>query len=96
MYHVVDFPASAEFPPDEPPSFVVVQDHALAPYTNPPDGLVEILKNRYELIAKFIASDPAANNLYDRQDAFYLPLRGFRGVERPGPNLYVFRLKKSQ
>jgi 4-amino-4-deoxy-L-arabinose transferase-like glycosyltransferase len=29
-------------------------------------------------------------NAYDWQDDFYLPLGGFRGVERPGPNLDIY------
>jgi hypothetical protein len=30
-------------------------------------------------------------HVYDQQDAFCLPLAGFSGVGRPGPNLYVYR-----
>ena len=35
-----------------------------------------------------VRSEP--RNVYDLQDEFYLPLSGFRGIERPGPNLEVY------
>jgi hypothetical protein len=28
--------------------------------------------------------------VFDRQDAFFLPIAGFSGVERPGPNVSIY------
>ena len=38
-----------------------------------------------------VTPDPA--NVYDLQDEFFLPLTGFKQIERPGPNLEVYRRK---
>jgi hypothetical protein len=48
------------------------------------------LEAHYRLSADFevVAVDPS--NVYDKQDEFYLPLSGFRRIERPGPNLKVY------
>ena len=32
----------------------------------------------------------ATDAVYDWQDEFYLPLAGFGGIERPGPNLTIY------
>jgi hypothetical protein len=32
--------------------------------------------------------DPAL--VYDREDAIYVPLAGFRAVTRPGPNVEIY------
>jgi hypothetical protein len=29
--------------------------------------------------------------VYDPQDAFFMPLAGFDGVRRPGPNFYLYK-----
>jgi hypothetical protein len=45
----------------------------------------------YRLRQSFIAIDPKARgNWFDQQDAFYVPFAGFKGVKRPGPNIYIF------
>jgi hypothetical protein len=35
-----------------------------------------------------VTPDPA--NVSDLQDEFFLPLTGFKNIERPGPNLDVY------
>jgi hypothetical protein len=44
----------------------------------------------YERMLALEVSSPDARNVYDRQDDFYLPMAGFHGIERPGPNLHVY------
>jgi hypothetical protein len=34
---------------------------------------------------------PAGSGIYDRQDAFFLPIAGFTGVARPGPTVLIYR-----
>ena len=36
-----------------------------------------------------VASDERAN-IYDWQDDFFLPLTGFKRIERPGPNVTIY------
>lgn len=72
------------------PTIVIVQSSPLRP---PPDNSNEvkaILDAEYALVLTQhgVRSDPG--NVYDLQDEFYLPLTGFRGIERPGPNLEVY------
>ena len=74
------------------PAVVIVQSSPLRP---PPDNMGEVeavLKAEYTLafVQHVVTADPA--NVYDLQDEFYLPLTGFRHIERPGPNLDVYVL----
>jgi hypothetical protein len=76
------------------PAVVIVQSSPLRP---PPDNMAEvdaILTADYRLafVQHVVEPDPA--NVYDLQDEFYLPLTGFRHIERPGPNLDVYVRKE--
>src|SRR5262249_8223204 len=77
----------------EPPDWIIVQRSAL-PYSHIPDVVVNMLQSDYELIYAVNAADlTVRDNVYDIQDAFYLPYGGFTGVRRPGPNLEMYRRK---
>ncbi len=53
--------------------------------------VIEILEESYSLVKSFDVVDVEnSENAYDHQDAFYLPYSGFEGVERPGPNIYIY------
>lgn len=72
------------------PAVVIVQSSPLRP---PPDDMADVqavLDADYTkaFTQRVVTGDRA--NVYDLQDEFYLPLAGFRGIERPGPNLDVF------
>ena len=46
---------------------------------------------RYGLALQIEASTfPSPGRVYDWQDQFFLPLTGFSGIVRPGPNLAVY------
>jgi hypothetical protein len=45
----------------------------------------------YELRRTFHAVNMLAPHVYDQQDAFFLPLSGFSGIGRPGPNISIYR-----
>ena len=63
-----------------------------SPLTGAPDlsEIGPILEREYELaFVQDVASDDP-RNVYDRQDKFYVPIAGFKGIERPGPNLRVY------
>jgi hypothetical protein len=78
---------------DAPPDLVIVQSSPVTWYTG--DSLLAgpVLQQQYVEVAQFRSYDPArtAAHVYDLLDAFYLPLRGFDGVERPGPNITIYR-----
>lgn len=60
--------------------------------TNPvPEFVARLLQNRYRRIHSVVAADLFSRvNVYDHQDAFYLPYAGFEGVNRPGPNISIY------
>jgi hypothetical protein len=49
------------------------------------------LASRYTLACVIEAQDLSTKGaVYDWQDEFYLPLAGFGGIWRPGPNLTIY------
>jgi 4-amino-4-deoxy-L-arabinose transferase-like glycosyltransferase len=73
------------------PDWIVVQRSAL-PYSHIPDPVVEMLPRDYVLAHVIKAADLAEpNNVYDIQDAFYMPYGGFRNIQRPGPNFEIYQ-----
>jgi hypothetical protein len=72
------------------PDLVIIHSSPLRPG---PPGLSEvrrILATDYELAYNRNVVGDHPGNIYDRQDDFYLPLAGFKGVERPGPNFSIY------
>ncbi len=45
----------------------------------------------FEEVARFGPGRPGCDAVYDLFDQFYLPFAGFAGVERPGPEVVVYR-----
>jgi len=84
-------------PTDRPPDWIVVQRSLLAPYSVVPPDIAALLEgDRYVLIRSFEAADlQATGHVFDRQDAFFLPLSGFQGITRPGPNIDVYRARQA-
>jgi hypothetical protein len=73
------------------PQYVVLEESPLLVYGKAPQGIARLVDARYVIVKSFEVVDVSARgNLYDQQDAFYLPFAGFGGVVRPGPNLYVY------
>ncbi len=82
---------SVDYDATPPPDLIVVAHCPLAYCDGPPDALYGRLTG-YELLQTFQALDDYNLRLvYDRDDAFFVPLAGFEAVTRPGPNLLVFR-----
>jgi len=79
------------FPPEATlPDLVIVQSSVVETPAVDLGGSQAILDTAYELryVRDVSSADPA--NVYDRQDEFYLPLAGFKGIDRPGPNLRIY------
>jgi hypothetical protein len=45
----------------------------------------------WEEMARFSPGTPLCSSVYDLFDQFYVPYAGFVGVERPGPQVTVYR-----
>lgn len=72
------------------PDWILLQDSPLPSTTQP--IVTELLREGYVEVRRFRALDlQGAWNLYDIQDAFFVPYAGFSGVQRPGPNFTLFR-----
>jgi len=79
------------------PQWMVVEQSALAGQYRPPAELQTWLSNLYLLRHSVQAADLTdRRNRYDQQDAFYLPLSGFHGIRRPGPNLWIYQKKSNE
>ena len=77
------------------PDWIVLQESPLPSTTQP--EVIELLKAGYERLTLIKAFDPLeTGNVYDRQDAFFLPFAGFAGVRRPGPNFVIYKHPSAQ
>jgi len=77
--------------PDMLPDWLILRRSPLRAYTPVPPAIEALAAARYTPVRVFAATrgdgDPAD---YDQQDAFFLPLAGFRNVLRPGPTIVVY------
>jgi 4-amino-4-deoxy-L-arabinose transferase-like glycosyltransferase len=75
------------------PDVIVIQQSPLPHYADASPPPRDFLEGRYTLgtiVAAFTPERPEQPRVYDWQDALYVPLEGFEGVERPGPNLAIY------
>jgi hypothetical protein len=72
------------------PDLVIVQSSPLMPAPPELADMERTLSRDYELAYHRDVVGTDAANVYDWQDDFYLPLTGFKGIERPGPNLKIY------
>lgn len=84
---------AAGFAQAREPDWIVIQQSPLTAYSRVPPAIASLVSsNRYVRVRSFIAIEPTADEaVFDRQDAFFLPLAGFRGINRPGPNFHVYQ-----
>jgi hypothetical protein len=71
------------------PDWILVQESPLPSETQP--IVHKFLKDGYQFVTFFRAYSRSDYHLFDRQDAFFAPYGGFRGVERPGPNYLLYK-----
>ena len=85
-YSSVEVEGSA---PTGPPDWILLQE---SPLPSDTQGLVKALfkENHYALIQQFKAFSPRQVPVYDLEDAFFAPYASFGGVQRPGPNFYLY------
>ena len=70
--------------------WIVTQEHPLIPSSRNA-GLRRQLDREGQLVQSFEPFTQEAAPVYDPIDAYYVPLSGFSGVERPGPTLRIYR-----
>jgi hypothetical protein len=76
------------------PDCIMIQESPLLPERKPPARIEALLQTSYGIKKSFEVVDiDDRENVYDQQDAFYLPFAGFGGIERPGPNIYIYERK---
>ena len=79
-------------PAGRTPDWIVVDDSPLPEYTAAPAALRALVSERYDMVHEVRGLTARAGAaIYDRQDAFFLPIAGFSGVERPGPTVRIYR-----
>jgi hypothetical protein len=74
------------------PQWIVLQESPLTMYSGTASA-VQAGLSKYDRRVTFRAVDTRQWHVYDQQDAFFLPLAGFSGVGRPGPNLSIYERK---
>lgn len=72
------------------PDWIVIQRSPLPQYSEVPAAMPAILDAHYQLAQSFPTGDDRPR-VYDPQDAFFLPLVGFDGLDRPGPSFDLYR-----
>ncbi len=72
-----------------PPQWIVVQESPLLLYSDVPEAVTAMLRD-YDLLHSVRAVNMRQPHVYDQQDAWFVPLAGFEGVARPGPNLSIY------
>ena len=79
------------------PDYIICEESSLEYYGQTALFIKQLIETNYQLIKRFTVVDvtePA--NSYDQQDLFYLPFAGFKGVQRPGPNIYIYARVKGK
>jgi len=73
------------------PEFIIIEKSPLIIYSKTPERIAQLIDSTYRLEKTFeVINIKAKENLFDQQDAFYLPFHGFKDIERPGPNIYIY------
>ncbi|MSS72244.1 MAG: hypothetical protein EXS64_12250 [Candidatus Latescibacteria bacterium] len=77
-------------------SYVVTQESPLRTYARMDEGMRAILEAHATPVAVFDPFSPGSSPrpVYDSIDAFFVPMAGFSGVERPGPKIAIYRLDR--
>src|SRR5207249_121726 len=68
---------------------VVTHSHQL-PYSQPNAALLQRLGPQLRLLAEFTPYRDGPAGRFEAEDAYYVPIAGFCGVERPGPLVRVY------
>jgi hypothetical protein len=86
-------PATKSFgdPAGRTPDWIVLYDSPLFTYATIDNELRFLVDRQYVLMKEVRGTRGDASGVYDLQDAFFLPFSRFDTVERPGPDVRIFR-----
>jgi hypothetical protein len=71
--------------------YIVLQESPLKAFYSIDPKQKEIIKINYSLLAEFKAINIYnKSNWFDQDDCFYMPFAGFKEIQRPGPNIYIY------
>ena len=74
------------------PQYIIRQESPLSWFSMIERRIADLLDNTYTLKASFKAIKMGnESNWFNQQDAFYLPFAGFKEIQRPGPNFYIYQ-----
>ncbi|HOX22329.1 MAG TPA: glycosyltransferase family 39 protein [Elusimicrobiales bacterium] len=73
------------------PDWVVVERSHLKDISALPTGAAAALRGYAPAFSIEAADLSCTGSVYDQEDAFYVPYRGFQCVNSPGPNIYFFK-----
>ena len=83
--------ATGQFDPNAP-DWLLIQRSPVRQYSEIPPRVASLLGTSYELVRSFPVGDDRPR-IYDQQDAFFLPLAGLDGLDRPGPSFELYKKK---
>jgi hypothetical protein len=76
------------------PDWLVLHQSPLS-YAGIAPPLRRLAAEKYELVHTIAATRGASRSaVYDRQDAFFMPLSGFSTVIRPGPTILIYKRRR--
>ena len=82
-------------PQGRTPDWLVFHTSPLRLYSGVPWPLRRLADDKYELVWRIDATRGRSREaVYDPQDAFFVPFSGFHTVQRPGPSIEIYRLKR--
>ena len=76
------------------PEYIVKNEYPVK-FKGVPKGIEKILGDYYLRKSFKVISMDNRENWFDRIDSFYMPFAGFRDVQRPGPNIYIYEKKRT-
>jgi hypothetical protein len=74
--------------------WLVVHEHPLF-WSSPNAQALAALAPRLELVARFEPYGAASRPVFETADAYYAPFAGFAGVERAGPEIRIYALRRT-
>ena len=77
------------------PEYVVLLESDLVQYTRVHAWVQPLLAAEYEAVHRVRGASPGSGGWYDQHDAFFVPFARLGGVERPGPDVTVFRRRSA-
>lgn len=89
-----EFSRSFGHPEGKSPDWLVLYESPVSLYAKTMPVLQDLAQREYVLVQTVNATGARAGSaVYDRQDAFFMPLSGFWTVERPGPTIRIYKRK---